>query len=112
MLGFKLGEKLVQIMNVPRALDLRQHDDVEFLPDGGDDLANIVEHPRRIERVDARPQSGGAEVACFRHGDEARAGGFLGVGGNGVFEVAEHHVDLMDEFRHPGAHLLDMGGTK
>jgi hypothetical protein len=33
VLGFKLGEKLIEIMDVPGALDLRQHDDVELLPD-------------------------------------------------------------------------------
>ena len=58
VLGLKLGEKLVEIMDVPFAFDLRQHDDVELVADGGDDLGNVVEHPWRIERVDAGPQSG------------------------------------------------------
>ncbi len=43
-----------------------------------------------------------------RHGDEAGARRLLGVGRNGVFQIAEHHVDLLDKFRHLGAHLLDM----
>ena len=30
----------------------------------------------------------------FRHLDEALARRFLGVGGNGVLEIAEHDVDL------------------
>ena len=65
VLGFELRQKLIEIMDVPGAFDLRQHDDVELLADGGDDLGNIVEHPRRIERVDARPQSGLAEIATL-----------------------------------------------
>ena len=36
----------------------------------------------------------GAEVVVARHGDEARARGFLLVGGDRVLEVAEHDVDL------------------
>ena len=40
--------------------------------------------------------------------DEARARRLLGVGRDGVFEIAEHDVDLRDQFRHLGAHLLDV----
>ena len=65
VLGLELGEQLIEIMDVPCAFDLRQHDDVELLADRGDDLANVVEHPGRIERVDAGPQSGGAEIGRF-----------------------------------------------
>ena len=108
MLGFELGEQLIEIMDVPGALDLRQHDDVELLADRGDDLANVVERPGRIERVDARPQSGCAEIASLRHGDEAISCGHLGVGRNGILQIAEHHVDLGDQFRHFGADFLDM----
>ena len=108
VLGFELRQKLIEIMDVPGAFDLRQHDDVELLADGGDDLRNVVEHPRRVERVDARPQSGLAKIATLGHGDEAVACGRFGVGGNGVFEIAEHHVDLMHQLGHPRAHFLDM----
>ena len=38
VLGFKLREKLIEIMDVPCAFDFRQHNDVELLPDRGDDL--------------------------------------------------------------------------
>jgi hypothetical protein len=106
-IGF-LTACLIEIMDVPGAFHLRQHDDVELLADRGDDLLNVVEHPGRVERVDARPQSGLAEIATLGHGDETRACCRFGVGGNGVLEIAEHHVDLMHEFRHPRAHLLDM----
>ena len=108
VLGFELRQKLIEIMDVPGAFDLRQHDDVELLADRGDDLRNIVEHPRRIERVDARPQSGLAEIATLGHGDEAISCGRFGVRRNRVLQIAEHHVDLMHQLGHPRAHFLDM----
>ena len=55
MFGFELGEQLIEIMDVPRALDLRQHHDIELVADGGDNFTDVVEHPRRIERIDAGP---------------------------------------------------------
>src|SRR5579859_6273321 len=71
VLGFELGEQLVEIVNVPRSLDFWQHDHVKLLADRRHDLTDIVEYPRRIERVDPRPQPGAAEIATLRHGDEA-----------------------------------------
>jgi len=105
---FELGEKLIEIMDVPGALDLRQHDDVELLPDRGDDLANVVEHPGRIERIDACPQSGLAEIARLRHFDEAVSCGLLSVGRDRILQIAEHDVDLRHQLRHFGAHFRDM----
>ncbi len=99
-------------MDVPRALDFGQHDHIELLPDGGDDLTNVVEHPRRIERVDPGPQAGLAVVATLRHGYEAASRSLLGVGRDRILQVAEHHVDLMHQFRHFGADLLDMRRDK
>ena len=43
VLGFELRQKLIEIVDVPGAFDLRRHDDVELLPDGGDDLGDVVE---------------------------------------------------------------------
>ena len=107
-LRLELGEQLVEIVDVPRPLDLGQHDDVELVADRADDLDDVVEHPGRIERVDARPQAGRAEVVRLRHRDEARARRLLGVGRDRVLEIAEHHVDLRDQLRHLGAQLLDV----
>ena len=59
---FELRQQLVEIVDVPGPLDLGQHDDVELVADGADDLDHVVERPGRIERVDARPQPGRAEV--------------------------------------------------
>ena len=79
-----------------------------LLPTAATISMHVVEHPRRVERVDARPQAGRAEVVRLRHGDEAGARRLLGVGRNRVLEVAEHHVDLRDQLRHLGAYLLDV----
>ena len=42
----------------------------------------------------------------IRHFDKSFARGLLRVDGNGVFQIAEHHVDLPHELRHFGPHLL------
>ena len=108
VLGFKLGKELIEIVNVPGAVDLRQHDDVELITHRADDLADVIERPRRIERIDPRPQSGGAEIASLRHGDKSRARRLLGVGGNGVFQIAQDNVDLRDQLRHFGSDFFDV----
>ena len=43
--GFELGQKLIEIVNVPGAFDLGQHHHIELAADRGDDLGNVVEHP-------------------------------------------------------------------
>ena len=106
--GFELRQQLVEIVDVPGAFDLGQHDDVELVADRADDLGDVVERPGRIERIDPRPQAGRAEVGGLGHGDEARARRLLGVGRDGVLEIAEHHVDLPDQLRHLGGDLFDM----
>jgi len=108
MFSFELGEQLIEVMNVPGAFDLWQHYHVELVARGGDNLGHISERPGRVERVNPRPQSGGAEVAGSRHGDKAGAGRFFGVNWNGVFEIAEDDVDLGDELGHFAANLFDM----
>jgi hypothetical protein len=108
MPGFELGEQLVEIMDIPGALDLGQHDHVELGADRGHDLDDVVQAPWRVERVDPGPQAGGAEVMRLRHRDEAGARRELGVRRHRVLEIAEHDVDLGDQLAHLGAHLLDM----
>src|SRR3954467_10270721 len=51
-----LGEEAVDVVDVPRALDLRDHDDLEALADLGHERRDVVEGPRRFERVDPRPE--------------------------------------------------------
>ena len=67
VLGFELGQQLVEIVDVPRAFDLGQHDDVELFAGRGNDFENVIEHPGRVEAIDARPQAGCAEVYCPCH---------------------------------------------
>ena len=105
---FELRQQLVEIVDVPRPVDLGQHDDVELVADSADDFDHVVERPGRIERVDAGPQSGRAILHALRHLDEALARGFLGLDRNGVFQVAKHHVDLARELRRLGAQLFEM----
>ena len=109
VLRLELGEELVEIVDVPDALDLGQHDHVELVADRRDDLDDVVERPWRVERIDPRPQPGGAEIIGLGHLDEAAPRRLLGVGGNGVLEVAEHDVHLADQVRHLLAYLGDVG---
>src|SRR5688572_4115998 len=106
MLGLELSEELVEIVNVPRPLDLGQHDDVELVTRRGDDLAHVVEHPGAVQAVDARPKPGRAEVGLARHGDEPGTRRFLLIRGDGVLEIAEHDVDLSRDVLDLGAYFL------
>ncbi len=109
VLGLELGEKLVEIMDVPGAVDLGQHDDVELVADPGDDLQHVIQRPGAVQRIDAGPQRGGAEIGRRRHLDEAAPSGLLGVGRNRIFKIAEQHVHLGRDIGGAGADLLDMG---
>ncbi len=100
VLRFQLGQELVEIMNIPRPFDFGQHDDIELLSHRAHDLGHVVEHPRRVECVDASPQASCAELVRFGQRDEACARLLLGVGRDSIFEVAEYHVDLCDQLRH------------
>ena len=89
---FELRQELVEVIDIPCAFDLRQHDHVELIAHGCNDLDDVVEHPRRVQRIDAHPQSGQAERILFRHRDEARARRGLGIGGNSVFETPMNYI--------------------
>ena len=60
-LGLELGEQPVDVVDVLGPLDLGDHDDVELVADLGDRGDEVVEAPRRVERVDPGPQLGVAE---------------------------------------------------
>ena len=51
VLGLELGQQLVEVVDVPGALDLRQHDHVELVAGGGDDLDDVVEHPGQLRQL-------------------------------------------------------------
>ena len=102
----ELGEQPVDVVDVPRPLDLGDHHHVELVADLGDDLGDVVEHPRRLERVDASPQLGLAQVDVATDPEQALTRGLLAVDRHGVLEVAEQDVDGRGDVRHLGDHLL------
>ncbi len=95
---FELGQQLVEIMDIPRPLDLGQHHHVELVPRRRDDLGDVIEEPGRIEAIDPHPEPGIAEIIRRRSLDEAFARRLLGVDRNGILEIAEQHI-------HPPDHL-------
>jgi hypothetical protein len=112
MTRLELGQQLVEIIDVPGTVDLGQHDDVELVADRGDQFGDVVQHPWRVQRIDARPEPGRAEIGGLGHRNEAIARRLFGIGGDRVLEVAEHHVDLAGKLRHLGGDLLDVRGDE
>ena len=108
VLGFELRQQLVHEVNVPGSLDLRDDDDIELVADRGDDLHHVVEEPRAVQRVDAGPQGGVAEIGILGHPDEAGARRLLGLGGDGVLQVAAEHIHLLRGLRKSCADLFDV----
>src|SRR5687768_9868044 len=105
-LRLELREKAVHVVDVPWSLDLRDHDHVELVPDLGDDLGQVVEHPRRLERVDARPELRLAKLHLAADLDQAIARRHLPVHGDRVLEVAEQDVDGRRDVGDLRDHLL------
>ena len=103
---FEQRQILVDEMNVPVALDLGDHHHVELVADLADEPRHIVDEPGRIERVDARPKSGRAEIGRLRHRDQAVPGRLFRVDRNRILEIAKDDVDLADQFGRLRAHLL------
>ena len=108
-LRLQLGQQAVHVVDVPRSLDLGDHDHVELVADLGDELREVVQHPRAVEAVHARPELGVAEVDLLADPDQALAGGLLAVGRDRVLEVAEQDVGLLGHVRHLRRHLLVRG---
>ena len=108
VLRFEQRQILVDEVDVPRAFDLGNHDHVQLVADRLDQLRHVVEEPGAVQRVDANPQGGVAEIG--RAGDLDKAGPcrFLGIDRNRVFQIAAQHVDLLGGDRDLGADLLDV----
>src|ERR1700730_9574955 len=100
MLGFELGQQLIDIMYVPWPIDLGQHYHIELVADRAHDLRHVVERPRRSEAVNAGPQPGGAEVDIAPHLDECLTRRELRLRWHAVPEVAEHQLHLAREAVH------------
>src|SRR5215213_358370 len=104
--GLELREQAVHVVDVPGALDLGDHDHGEALADGGHEPSQGVQHPGALERVDAGPQLGLAELHLGAHADQAIAGRLLAVDRDGVLEVAQQDVHLGRDVGRLGDHLL------
>ncbi len=89
VLGFELRQQLIEIVNVPRTFDLWQHDDVELAAGGAHDLQDIIENPRAVQRVDAGPKAGLAELVRAGQFYEAFTRGFLVLDWNRVFQIPQ-----------------------
>ena len=105
-LRLELGQQAVDVVDVPGPLDLRDHDHLELVADLGDELGEVVEAPGTLELVHPGPELGVAEVDLPGDLDQALAGRDLPVDRDGVLEVAEQDVGLLDHVRDLGAHLL------
>ena len=78
-LGLELRQQTVHVVDVPGALHLGHHDDLDLVPDRTHDFGQIVQHPWRLKRVDARPKRRLAHVHLAAHLDQPGAGGLLAV---------------------------------
>ncbi len=99
------SEQSIDEVDVPRPLDLRNHDHVDLVAHLLDDLGHVVEEPGAVEAVHAGPELAVAEVVVLRDLDEALARRDLVVGLHRVLEVAEKHVALRRDARRLGRHL-------
>ena len=85
--------------------DLRHHDDVELVADLSDQTSQVVQTPRRIETVDARPQLTRTEVGFLRDLYQSLTRVDLLVRRDRVLEVAQQHVHLRSDIGHLRRHL-------
>src|SRR5439155_937070 len=60
--GLELGQEAVDVVDVPRPLDLGDHDHLEPAADLAHQPHDVVEEPRAVEAVDARPERRVAEL--------------------------------------------------
>jgi hypothetical protein len=102
------SQELIHVVNVPRPFDLRHHDHVESIAEPHDQIRHILQMPRRVQRIDAAPIADILAQQHFAHLHRARARRILGVGGDGVFQIGQQHIDLARHVRRLGAHLLQM----
>ena len=107
-LCLELSQQPIDVMDVFGAFDLRDHDHIELVSDGGDQSDDVIEAPRRIEAVDSRPQLGVAHVNRVGYLDETRPGSCLVGHRDGIFEVAEQDVDGRDHLGQFGDDLVDV----
>jgi hypothetical protein len=96
-------------MNVPRSLDLGDHDHLEHVAYLGDELGDVIEHPGALQGVDAGPKLRIPEVDLLAYLDQTLASRDLLVDGDRVLEVPEQDVRLLRQVRDLRPHLLVRG---
>ena len=81
-LRLELREQPVDVVDVLGALDLRHHDHVELVADLRHERGQVVEHPRRVEAVDPRPELGRrrSRLSCAHLDQPAGGASFLSAG--------------------------------
>ena len=104
--GLELREQPVHIVDVPGALDLRHHYDLQAITDFADQRGQLIECPGRLERVDPRPQSGPGQFGVTPDSDQPVAGRELALDRHAILEVAEHNVALRRERGNLRRHAL------
>ena len=105
-------QKLIHIMDVPRPLDLRNHDGGQGFAAAGHEGGDILQMPGGRGAVYTHPKlrASRGEDLVARHGDRPLAGGVFSVGRNGVFEVGADNVDLCRCSQGPFPRPLKMWG--
>jgi hypothetical protein len=105
-----LGEQLVHVVDVPGSLDLGHHDHVQLVTDLADQLGDVVEVPGGVQRIDPAPEphAHACEIDRAPQLDRTGPSCILGVGGDGVFQVRQDHVDRLRDLTNLGPHLLQM----
>ena len=104
-LGLQLGQQPVDVVDILGPLDLGDHDHVEGVADLGDGGDDVVEPPRRVERVDPRPELGVAVAPRLADLDQAGPRRLLLGRRDGILEVGQQDVDGRRDRRHLGHHL-------
>src|SRR5262249_42215864 len=62
VLALELRQQTVDVVDVPGALDLRDHHDLEAVADGSHQGGDVVQAPRAVEAVHPRPERGAPEI--------------------------------------------------
>ena len=103
--GFELGDQPVDIVDVLGPLDLGDHDHLDAVADLGDRGGQVVEDPRRVERVDPCPELGGGVIPRLGDLDQPGPRRLLLGCRDAIFEVGEQDVDRGRDVRNLGDHL-------
>ena len=86
--SFELGQQLIREMDIPCALNFWQHNNVDLVTYFCHDTSDVVEEPRAIKTIDARPQLSVTKIIIAGDVDKAFARRFLVFDRDGILKVA------------------------